>query len=220
MRILAVVVALVVGCKMNDKPPPPSHGPAVAKAHSPYCPGSQEWPAGMHTCSDDAGCGSGERCYATGIPDNSGLCGAPVADEIHCVTDHDCKRGQICEGSSGRCGSRVASCVPGCTATSCGADEKCGKDLRCAPIPCSEGFACGSGTRCGSGMSADPHGCATIPCWEGGMPCDPLSVCERDVGCAARTCRTSADCPCGSCIGGTCSARPGVCGPEDIPAPA
>lgn len=220
MRIVAVVVVLVAGCKMNEKKEPPSPAPAVATPHAATCPGTTEWPAGTHTCVDDAGCGSGERCYPDGIPDMSGVCGAPIADEIQCTVDHDCKRGEICEGSIGRCGSRVASCVPGCTPASCGADSKCGKDLRCAPIPCSEGYACGSNTRCGSGMYSDVHGCAAIPCWEGGMQCGPLAVCERDVGCAPRTCRTSADCTCGSCIDKTCRARPGVCGPAEIPVPA
>lgn len=222
MNKLLLVALVVAGCKMNEKAPAPapSPSPATAKLRPAYCPGTAEWPAGMRTCADDAGCGSGERCYVNGVPDMSGVCGAPIADQLECQVDHDCKRGQICEDSSGRCGSRVSKCVPGCTSTSCGADAKCGKDLRCAPIACTDGYACGSGTRCGSGLSFDAHGCAAIPCWEGGMDCGPLGVCKRDVGCASLDCKTAADCPCGSCVGGTCSARPGVCGPIDIPVPA
>jgi len=220
MRILAVVVALIAGCKMNEKAQPPSPTPAVAKARSPYCSGTTEWPAGAHTCVDDAGCGSGERCYPDGVPDMSGVCGAPIADEVHCQVDRDCKRGMLCRSTPGRCGSQIRECVPGCTLTPCEAGSSCGSDGNCAAISCTDGYACGSGMRCGSGLYADAHGCGQVPCWEGGAACGPLSVCERDVGCAARVCRTSADCPCGSCLSGMCRERPGVCGPVNIPVPA
>lgn len=221
MRILGVLVVLAVGCKMNEKPAPsPDPQVAVPPPHAATCPGATAWAAGMRTCTDDAGCGSGERCYPDGVPDMSGVCGAPVADEIHCNVDRDCKRGMLCRPRPGRCGSQIVECVPGCTLTPCEAGMRCGSDGNCAAIACTDGYACGSGMRCGSGLYADAHGCGQVPCWEGGAACGPTAVCERDVGCAPRVCRTSADCPCGSCIDKTCRARPGVCGPAEIPVPA
>jgi hypothetical protein len=215
-----VVVVVLVACKMNEKPsPPPGPPPPAPAVRPPYCPGATAWGSGMHTCTIDGQCGSGERCYADGIPDMSGMCGAAPMDEISCEEDHDCKRGNICEQSTGRCGSRVQKCEPGCTLNPCAAGMKCGKNGRCAPISCTDGYACGTYARCG-GPHLDDHGCSALGCWEGGPACGPLELCTHDQGCMPRRCNASADCPCGSCLDGTCRERPGVCGPINIPVPA
>ena len=220
MRAFWVLLAIAAACKMNEKQPqpPPAPAPQVAP-RSRYCADAKEWPAGTKTCSDDHACGSGERCYADGIPDYSGMCGAVPPDMIRCHEDRDCKHGERCETDVGPCGSHVASCVAGCTPTSCGAGQRCNKKLRCEAIPCSEGFECGSGTQCGSGFYKDEHGCGTRGCWEGGADCGPIDVCRPNAGCSPLECKHSTDCPCGGCVDGMCRARPGVCGPENIPMP-
>ena len=127
--------------------------------HADTCPGAQPWGSGQRTCEHDSDCGSDARCYPDGIPDTSGMCGAAPVDEINCDDDHRCKRGEICQPSVGRCGSRVTRCEPGCTLKPCADGTRCGKDGQCTPIACTDGYACKAGTRCG-GRNPDEHGCA------------------------------------------------------------
>jgi hypothetical protein len=73
--------------------------------------------------------------------------------------------------------------------------------------------------RCTGGDRADLHGCAIIPCWDGGAACGENTRCIPNQGCQGLQCKTTSDCDCGACFNGYCRPRPGVCDQAQPPAP-
>jgi len=140
-------------------------------------------------CSAGGSCGLSYRCAPTSATANYLGC-----EPIPCDGGYACPAGTRCHVSAAQADS-----------------------FGCELTPCDQGYACPAETRCAVGSPrADSHGCEYTRCNEG-FACQENSRCTvaeppaYDHGCTAMPCKSDADCDCGYCVGGICSAAPATC---------
>jgi hypothetical protein len=219
-------------------------GMAGAAGEGPACPGvAPRADEPGRTCRSSDDCTNGASCES----DFSPGCGALLPAQRLCELDGDCASGSRCVEATVQqpCEDGLAaSCVPECSADSCGDGDRC-TDGICEPLPCTEGFDCDGLYVCMPGRpGADRHGCAPRNCNEGyeceaGYSCDagtgrcnavhcrqggaaacPINqLCDDGSagrGCLPKPCEEDGDCDCGACIH-RCTGLgcpPGECAPR------
>ncbi len=219
-------------------------GNAGTPGDGPACPGvAPRADVPGTTCRSQDDCRNGATC----APEYGVGCGAQLPAQRLCESDQDCGDGKRCVEATVRkpCEDGLeTSCIPECTADSCGDGERCSNGL-CEPVPCMDGFTCDELYVCAPDRAgADAHGCAPRNCNEGydcdaGYSCDTQSgscsavhcreggdaacpinfVCDDATGgrgCVPKPCATDEDCDCGACLH-TCTGEkcpPGSCGPR------
>lgn len=176
--------------------------PRAAPSCGSPCPGC--FPS---DCSQDADCPDGV-CEPYG-PFASLMCKSRCKDGL-------CLPGQRCE-ADGHC--RVHPCADG---FACGQQRRCNPSAMladangCEPIPCYEtgGVTCPAEQACvndGSPHSATLPGCLAVPCNDPRHPgCSENRRCSSQASCQPLSCKTDADCDCGSCINAAISGS-GIC---------
>jgi hypothetical protein len=157
-------------------------------------------------------CSTGDRCRSDG-----------ACEPIPCNEGGSCGTSYRCSPTAAKADNR------GCEPVPCDSGHACPSGTRCNPgsaradlfgcelTPCDGGYACPAGARCNVGSSrADQHGCEYTPCSDGFMclentRCTVSAPAAYDHGCTTMTCTSDADCDCGYCVKGACSAVPGTC---------
>jgi hypothetical protein len=134
-------------------------------------------------CSSDGDCQAGARCLFSQPPAIGGVI-------IDC-RNHPCATGTVCVVRA-----MSFSCIAPCNAA--------------AAPPCQSGV-CAPGERFTDALGCRPLTCAEMPGFDCGpdSKCDPASAkSAADSGCARMQCKTSSDCPCGTCTQGLCYEHP------------
>lgn len=137
-------------------------------------------------CRQTSDCCPGQFCVPPGELMCGGVLQCPPVD-AGCGAQSPCDAGLVCAPETMvPCCPPVPTCLPPCTATSCGTGSVCGGDGRCAPLSCTQGFMCPAQTSC-TPDGGDEHGCLQHSC-------------SRDADCAG-----------GFCVDGDCQATLGTC---------
>jgi hypothetical protein len=182
----------------------------------PVCAGvvEPEWLQSGTRCTSTAECPGAGISQGCRLEPLSFACGG-VAPPMDCFDDEQCGADFVCNADG--CGG--TTCVPACTATSCGDIADCELG-RCVQKPCTEvgAIECVDGWECDpSNARANANGCAAVDCSVGracspGWDCAGISSTGADAhGCVQRTCNASSDCDCGACVDGKCEPYAGAC---------
>lgn len=200
-------------CRDSDE----CSGDEICQAYLPY-PCSN----GFNSCYQDAECGAGLLCVASGL--NSclsggglNICGAPCTAE-------SCTEGSRCE-ADGRCGP--TPCLEGYACPSdllCASDGEAQTDEHgCRVASCESGeYTCPAGFECDpTEQAADRNGCLPISCVAGyecpaNQRCVPGTPTLHAHQCERLECERDSDCDCGYCIENTCRDALSFCAPPPI----
>jgi hypothetical protein len=233
----AAVVPLVVACggsavdtRADDGVPPASktgqacpgaqdvEGGGVRCRSSNECSGNETcqlnlpYPCsnGVSSCYQDADCGAGRLCIASGLYSCVGfgaldICSAPCSET-------SCAEGSRCE-ADGRCGP--TPCHEGYDCPSdlvCADDADASRDEHgCRVASCqSDDYTCPAGFECQpTEPAADKNGCMPVSCVAGfecpaNQRCVPDSQALYTHQCERLPCERDSDCDCGYCLEGRC----------------
>jgi hypothetical protein len=145
------------------------------------------------TCSDDTGCGEGQRCDPVNL-----VC----EKDLGCFVDADCGPGLGCNTTTGEC---VATCTPDNSAEVCGITRIC-KDGRCADCTANEDCAVGQTCNLSTNTCESPNSCKVNRDCKVPLVCNRVTnSCTEDPG----KCFSKDDCR----LDETCQIQTGKCVP-------